>query len=191
MGESFATWTGGLLDVAQIAAIILGGWWAYFRFIRQREGRPRASLKHNIQHFDLDEDNYLVHVSEEVTNSGQVLLQLVKRTTRVQRVLPPDPEPLASFVSKNLHEVPWFQLTQPHEDVTEGDPPEIEPGETDHFDHDFIVPRSTNIIQIYSHFWNATRAEDDDRGWAQTTLYDLRREEAVEAELEDLKAKED
>lgn len=177
-------------NVAQMAALAIGGWWTYKKFFQKREDRPRATLSHQVTHFDIDRDHRLVRVQEQVTNAGEVLLTLSKRETRIQQVFPIDEEAVG-FLDAGEQEVPWPQLCPPHIVEDEDSPPEIEPGENDHFEHDFIIPADVEIVQIYSHFSNVSREEGDNRGWSQTTIHSLRDENRTQETIENLRAVEE
>ena len=191
IADALSSWSDVALNIAQVIALIVGGWWAYTRFIRQREGMPRADLKHEVRHFDLPDGRRLLRVIEQINNTGDVLLQLQRRITRLQQILPMEGAPLESLEKGDQQEATWFQLGRQHEVVNDAMPPQIEPGEKDHFEHDFLVDSEAQVIQVYSYFQNASGGEKDDRGWTLTTLYDLRNTQATEQEMTSLTTKEE
>jgi hypothetical protein len=73
--------------IFQIAAIVVGGIWAYRAFIKKREEFPRASVKHGISHLALDKERVLLRAEITVSNSGLVLLKMVSGIFRIDQVL--------------------------------------------------------------------------------------------------------
>lgn len=81
-------WSNVAANAAEVAALIVGGWWTYDRFIRQREIWPRATLEQLMSHRDLDTDHTLVRLELKIQNTGEVLLELTKARAEVYQVLP-------------------------------------------------------------------------------------------------------
>lgn len=187
--DTLNTWTEIGSNLAQVVALLVGAWWAYTRFIRQREEWPRATLHHHIQHFDLKDGRRVLRVVERIINTGPVLLEIRKKTMRIQQILPIDAVPLASLEAGDKHEAEWLQLGQ-HQTNDESNPTEIEPGESDQFEHDFLIDADVLVVQVYSYFRNIER-KDRELGWSMTTLYDLRSEEEEYETAQDLRSRED
>jgi hypothetical protein len=82
------SWSNVAANGAQIVAIAVGGWWAYSRFIRQREEFPRATLEQVVAHRELDRDNTFLRVAVRVDNVSTVLLRTEQVRTDVYQVLP-------------------------------------------------------------------------------------------------------
>ena len=119
---------------------------------------------------------------ERISNIGTVLLKVGDRKTLVQQVLPMEPAPLADLEGGTKHEAGWLTLGKPH--VAEGGAgaPELEPGESESFEHDFLIDDEADVVQVYSHFKNPRRRrrlgnfwKSDPRGWTITTVHDLSR----------------
>lgn len=187
--ETLGGWTGALSDIAGVVAIAVGGWWAYDRFIRERDEWPRATLEHYIEHFDLGINQLLVRVVEKIKNTGTVILEITERTTLVQQVLPANAEVLSRMVVENEQEAEWPVLGQ-HVIAEEIKKASIEPGESDHFEHDFVVATDVQVIQVYSYFKNI-KHQDREMGWPMTTTYDLRTEDSAKNRVEDATPKEE
>lgn len=179
--DAVAGWTEAASNVVQILAIIIGAIWTYMLFVRHREKWPRATLEHLIQHWSLDDRRRVLRVVEKITNTGGVLLRVSTRKTWVQQIHPMLPEPLQALEAGTSQEAPWPTLGT-HEKKEEKSPPELEPGESDHFEHDFLIDTEAETVQVYSHFenerrrsssWSRWRKVRDDRGWTLTTLHSL------------------
>lgn len=159
--------------VTTTLAIILGGWWAYFRFVRQREGCPRARIEHMVSFKRLSDSSTLLRVGVEIRNEGNVLLKWNEGLVRVQQVLPCPPETVAWL---------YERLESTETGQTEADWPllaeraiakhrqEIEPGEPDTTYFDFILGTPIESVLIYSHIRNATK---EGVGWNHTTMHDV------------------
>ncbi len=188
-----------ILNLAQAAALVVAAVWAYNKFIRQRERWPRATMEHKIQHIDLGNKQRLLRVVEKVTNTGTVLLRLAERKTWIQQILPADRGLLAAFEAGDSLEAPWPAIGKSHEIRDQSASPEIEPGESDHFEHDFLVDLDVEVVQVYSHFQNVRRnprwrrllRRKDNRGWPLTTIYDLRTSNETTNRIEDAAGKEE
>ena len=171
-----------LTDIAQslvtILAIVVSGVWGYWLFVRNRQRYPRAKLTHAIAHRAIADAKVLLHVTVTVHNIGSILLSLVNAETRVQQVFPPPPELLDS-IGKGLDPVPagkteveYWPLLDAHVTSFDKGSYEIEPGESQDIQHDFVLDASTQTIVVYSYFKNETK-RDREIGWDITTLYEL------------------
>jgi hypothetical protein len=163
------TWSEVARNAAEIVALIVAALWAYDRFIRQREKWPRAAIEHEVEHYDLRDGRRLLRVTERISNTGAVLLELAERITRVQQILPIEEESLASLQAGAGFEGMWFLIDQHSSDASMAPRP-IEPGETDQFEHDFLIAPNIEVVQIYSYFKNI-RYKKRGLGWGMTTLY--------------------
>lgn len=186
------SWTEPATDIAQIVAIIVGGLWAYLLFVKKRERWPRASLAHTITHWSLDDGRRVLRVAEKIANTGGVLLRIGDRRTWVQQILPMEPEPLRSLEEGKVAEAPWLTLGHPHENKAGPDAPELEPGEHEHFEHDFLIDDEAQVVQVYSHFHNPSRrrswwggSKADERGWTLTTVHDLQIKAVTKTDTEE------
>jgi hypothetical protein len=170
------SWSNVAANAAQVAAIVIGGWWAYDRFIRQREKWPRASLEQRMSHRALDDDRNFVRLDLRVQNTGEVVLQLTKVRAELYRVLPltqatSELVQQGKLIRDDDHEADWPCLTD-YEQAWEENQVEIEPGESDEFGFDFVIPAEVTTILLYAYIWNASKS-DREIGWPSTSLYDL------------------
>ena len=162
---------------ATTLALFVGALWTYLLFVRKRQKYPRARLRHRITHRDVGLGKVLLHVDVVVSNTGDVLVSLVESVTRVQQLLPlPDrvsekilagKDPVKSGES----EVQWDELDSHKVKWKKGDC-QIEPGDTQEINHDFILGAEIRTVEVYSHVTNEAKRPSE-LGWDLTTLYDL------------------
>jgi len=166
-----------IADIVQafftVAAIIGGGIWFY----RRRQRYPRADVTHAITHKALPNGKFLLHVAVTISNKGEVLLSLISGVTRIQQMLPLPASVLDTInkgldpVKKGQTEVEWPLIGERKPKWGEGKI-EIEPGESDHIDIDYILEGSVKSVEVYSYFKNASK-RGKEIGWQLTTVYDL------------------
>jgi hypothetical protein len=180
--------------IVQIGAILFGGWWAYRGFVRGRLKYLRATLRHSISHFDLDDGRRFLRVETTINNTGSVLLRLIDAIFRVDRVLPlpmsveRDLQTEAGPELENGLQIRWppvsDDLLREHQ-WAEGMRPELEPGESDVIICDFIVPGELKTVQVYTYFKNSKKGRwrwrpwrwkrgREEIGWPLSTFYDFK-----------------
>jgi hypothetical protein len=180
-------------QIVQIAAIILGGFWAYLAFVRGRLRFPHVSLQHSITHRTLDDGRRILRVGTTINNSGGVIVRLVSGTFRVDQVLPlPDQvssalETPRGPVSEGDLDIDWPPVDasafREHE-WPEEKRPEIEPGETDVIPCEFVVPAHLETVSVHTYLKNSKKGRwhwrpwrwrrgRRDIGWTLTTFYDF------------------
>ncbi len=82
----------GLESGATIIALIIGGLWTYWLFIRHRTGKPSADISHVVSTVALSSKNTLVHVEVKVRNTSKILMTLESGIVRLEVLLPLHPE---------------------------------------------------------------------------------------------------
>lgn len=163
--------------LATVAALALGGVWSYWLFVKRRQRYAHASIEHLVAHRHIGEGKVLLHVDTRVANIGQVLMSLVSMETRIQQVLPLPTDVAESIrqgddpVPEGETEVEW-PLIQSHRQEFKKGECEIEPGETQDINHDFILDADLQTVEIYSYVMNEEQ-RDRTLAWDLTTLYDL------------------
>lgn len=164
---------------ATTIALFVAGLWAYWLFVKNRERFPRASVTHETMVVRVSNNQWLLHVSTVVKNSGKVLLPLDTAFVRLQLV-----RPLPASIGKALtagqdpvpegqQEVDWPLLRSRHWEWPRG-AAEIEPGEQETLLADFFVDTSVDVVEVYSYVTNTTK-KGRTIGWGRTTLLDLAR----------------
>jgi len=180
-------------SVATIVALVVGGIWAYWAFVRERTRWPKARLELVLTHRRLTEETTLLHVKAKIHNAGRGLMTLTRIRMDVYRVRPltgAAERKLAGGCLKAKGETAadWPFLEQ-GEFLWGGDsgrtPPEIEPGENDEFGSDFLLPSDLESVHVYVYVENAARKRvrrigrwNDGKqrkplGWCVTAYYDL------------------
>jgi hypothetical protein len=176
VSEVAKNWSGFVADLAQVGAILIGGWWAYNRFIREREGRPRAALQLTVSHRKLSRQHTLVRVGLRIHNPGSVLLHLRQLRFDVYQVLPLADEAKSALEAGTLipsksGEAEWPCIGLQEQEWDEGKV-EIEPGEDDEYGRDFVIPSSLETIFVYAFVKNVSKAGRE-IGWTLSNFYDL------------------
>jgi hypothetical protein len=171
LSDSVEAWSNVAANAAQIGAILVGGWWAYNRFVRQRESFPRATLQQVITHRELNDAYTYLRVALKIENTSTVLLPNEQARTDVYQVLP-----LSPAVQQKLGRDELIPAGERYADwpcigsydlPTQG---KIEPGDSDEFSFDFVIPTEVTTVYLYSYVSNPTA---DNLGWGLSSLYDL------------------
>lgn len=159
------------------AGIVVGGVWTYMVFVKKRQKYPRASVRHDISHRNLGGGHVLLSVRATISNAGEVLLSLESAETRVQQVLPPlatlldDVKKGKDPVPTGETEVGWPLLCSRKSKRKIGEF-QIEPGESDSIQYDFILSEEVGTVEIYTYLKNEA-VHKRNIGWNVTTIYDL------------------
>lgn len=166
-----------IYNVLTSIALIVGGFWAYFLFIQNRQKFPRAAIKHQIMQKSLGNGKILLHVIIEVVNLGDVLVDLKSGKVRLLQVLPLDEDINKIIqsgedpVSDGQSEISW-PLMFSRKFLSKERPCEIEPKECESFQCDFVINNYVQTVSIYSFFQNKTK-KGRELGWACTTIHDI------------------
>lgn len=147
-------------SVATVIAIIVAGIW----FIERREASLKADITHTVIHRQIDDKQTWLRVSIKISNQGKRLLDLKSGLFSIHQILPLEPDDIPILKD---YRVNWPLIGKPCERELNI---KIEPGEADHLDHEFLIPRNVQTVEIYSYFQNP---ENQDIGWPKSTVYDL------------------
>jgi len=175
----------GAKDISEIIknyvtclTFLIGAVWAYMAFIRKRENYPCASVSHRLMHRRIDENRVFLKVIVDIKNEGDVMISLERKLVRVQQMIPWTSEALESVevgpdVTRNKEcEVEWPLLAEVDlHGEKQGE--EIEPGESDEFHVDFVIPAEVNTVVVYSYLKNV-RKRKKEIGWNTTSVYDIK-----------------
>jgi hypothetical protein len=153
-----------MADALTGIALLLGGWWTLFVLQRRRSHEVRAEVQHSYALW-MHGTTQVLRLAISLRNCGEVAINPGVSFTAVQK--PPAKLPSAQeLVEKSWQEFeridhPWAS----HLVV-------IEPGETETYFHDVIVPPECRYVQI------ATTVECEDGGidglnWDEVTLIDV------------------
>jgi hypothetical protein len=171
-------WIDIILSIFTIAAIIIGGIWAYMLFVKKRENVPHVEIEHELYHCEMPYEKYLLRLSLIIRNIGTVLLEVRHLKIKVKQIKPCNIEVLDIIknveypIRKGEDLLPWRVLYDKHIELEEGKYHEIEPGEEDYRYYEFIIPMNTENVIVSTHI--RYRYENEiDFGWQRTTVYDF------------------
>jgi len=169
-----------------IVAIVVGGFWTYNLFIKERKDYPHANIEQKLSHIALSDRINLLRLEIQLSNTGNSRLVLKKSVIRIQQILPvlpcTEPEPCAvNQVNTALKEIKrkedrfsWPLLSERNKIFPE--PLDIEPGEKDVIDFEFVIPLKVEAVRVYSYFRNEKKTKGaNEVGWSISTYYDLRK----------------
>jgi hypothetical protein len=165
-----------LSSAATIIGIIVAGIWTYQLFIRQRTLESRAEVRHEITQRALTPTQALVHVTVFVENKGNVELRPGGAYTLLQQVLPIDSamgERLQTgrdLFLEDSTEIRWPELRRIRWEPEKAGVT-IEPGETERWDADFLVPTRVVTVGVFSEF--SLDKTDTSVAWSAQDFYDL------------------
>ncbi len=147
-------------SIATVIAIIVAGIW----FIERRETSLKVDITHTVIHRQIDDKQTWVRVSIEIFNQGKRLLDLESGLFSIHQILPLESDNIPILKD---YRVDWPLISDPCKRKLNI---KIEPGEKDHLDHEFLIPRNVQTVEIYSYFQNP---ENPDIGWSKSTVYDF------------------
>jgi hypothetical protein len=165
----------GISALATTIAVFAGGLWTYQLFVKNREKYPRASISHNVSHIDLSVDVRVVSVAVTVSNAGKVLLQIQKLECRLLQLLPPAGsiathlESPSNLINNGHQKIAWPMLDRRTWNYAQGES-ELEPGEVETFNCDFVIGHDVHVVQVYSHLANVTKGII---GWSCSSRFDF------------------
>jgi hypothetical protein len=170
---------------ATCAAIGIGACWWW----RSRNWYPRVRIDHEIIVRHLGPDRTLVRVHIKLSNEGKQLVRLCTGRTRIQHVLPCLPEfadavqNLPMELSGHDQELGWKEICGRAMYGSGNQAREVEPGETDFVEQDFVIDRSVSCILVYTYIKNEYKSRTGwfgrtprEFGWSRTTVCDTNAE---------------
>lgn len=171
--ETFKEWLGMVAQVVGTAAIIIGGWWTYRLFVRQRTDVARANLTQSVEKVDLTPRSTLVRLDLAVENKGSTSIQ-----PRTLEAFIHNLRPIAEADLGHLNAIrpargetddtlDWPDLGKRELDLY-NEEFMVEPGETAHLWVDFLIPAGIEVFQVYSRL--DCGKEYDDLFWDVTSI---------------------
>jgi hypothetical protein len=156
---------------ATVLALVVGGVWTWMLFVRRRQRYPRADLRQSLAHWRLPDGRILLRISLVVENRGEILLSLAEGFVRVQRMLPWSEEDLVALETSDprTREVAWHLVEERPLQFARREF-EIEPGEKEQLDVDFLVDPEVERVVVYSYLRNRVKRRRD-IGWSVTSVY--------------------
>lgn len=178
---TFKDWVDIVQSIVTIVAVIVGGIWTYQLFIKERRDYPHANVEHKVSHLALPEKKRLLRVGLELTNAGSSLMDIDQAIIRIQQVLPVtscvgDPcaerqlKDASADVQRKDDRFAWPLIAE--RNVTANI--EIEPGEKQSLDYEFVIPVTVKAVRIYTYFRNQHRSSKrKEIGWYLSSYYDF------------------
>lgn len=155
-------------SVATVIAIIVGGVWTYWLFVRKRQSYPRAKIEHKISHRPTLGGKVLLSVDTIISNIGDVLISVESGRISVSQMLPPQSQLLNIIKGNNEVMVTnWQNLASQGTSKFE-----IEPGESHQLPYHFLIASDIQTIFVYTYFRNVEKPGRE-LGWEITTIYDI------------------
>jgi hypothetical protein len=165
-----------------VFGIIAAGIWAYYHFLIRRERYPRAAITHSIFCTPLGDGRSILRVRAKLSNVGAVVIKLTYARTFIEQFAPV-PEAVQTHLAAQEWpnnddcELPWPSVDGMREWNIPANSGEIEPGESEVFNSDFIVPAGVEQVLIYSFVTNALKAKTKtDIGWNDNVVVSIRQE---------------
>lgn len=170
-----------LQSITTIIAVIIGGFWTYDVFIKERRNVPHANIEHRISHLTLAKNAHLLRVGIELSNAGGSMMGISQSIVRVQQILPQvscagDPcavnqlKIAATEIDRKEDRFAWPLIAE--RNVTTRI--EIEPGEKQSLDYEFVVPATTKAVRVYTYFKNDQKSKKShEMGWYTSSFYEF------------------
>jgi len=178
--ETVKTMSDVAANAVTIIGVLVGGYWTYRTFIRERTKWPKATVELAMSHRKLNAEKTLLHVKVKIHNAGRGLMRLNRIRVDVAQVKPMPDETEKKLVAgclkpKDDSVADWKVLEEGefHWGAPgQGAQPELEPGENDEFGSDFFIASAVETVYIYVYIENEARKKNK-LGWCVTSYYDL------------------
>ena len=138
---------------AKVLALVVGGFWAYRKFIRNRTSYPIIDPSVTPSKARIA-GGWMIHVEVRIRNIGQGLAKMGDAELRLRQVVPM-PDEIESAVRNGFDpgadgesQVLWPSLAQ-RDWNAEAISFEIEPGESGALHADFFVPHEVQLVEFY------------------------------------------
>ena len=170
-------------SVVTVAAIVVGGYFAYYKLQLFRDVEPHLTITHEVSHRRIGESYTHIDVTAQLHNSSKVHIDLLKYTFRLQEMAPvsdTEIERLYAEVFVDRTEgseeyIQWPILDEIQFNKRMGEMV-IEPSETHRETFEFIVSAELETVLVYTYFHNSSHSEKSGsaaEGWGATTIYDI------------------
>ena len=187
MSQILKAWLDNIKVIVEITAIIIAGGWTYFLFVKNRINFPYVKLEHIVNHRKLSKQNNYLNVSVRICNTGKVVVKPIIGIIYVRQVVPLNRELKELIINGDVQDVregnvadlfhekgtqiSWREVGYRKTEWEKGEVV-IEPGESDDFYYDFILPTQISTVEITSYYQNYKKRKPIG-GWRLTTFYDL------------------
>jgi hypothetical protein len=162
---------GALQDVATVIGIGVAG----RMYFKRRQHMPRLDVSLSVTHHNLDDDRVLIAVRANLKNHGALPVTIPRAKAFVELIAP-----VTAEVEKHLAErvpdalvmnnvIAWNGIEECQCEPNMY----LEPGETDVYPWDFVIPTGVRTIQVYAHFDNERRSGEAALGWSARAMHDI------------------
>ncbi|MEA2602801.1 MAG: hypothetical protein QOF89_3793 [Acidobacteriota bacterium] len=178
-----------LSNTAQIAALLVAGWWTYSLFIRQRQNQTRANIEHQVTTLTDVCGCKTVRVRIDVENVGTVAIvpprgftavfQVRPVTEPLQQILSPEAAQIAvgSLVLTRPAKLKWPELARSNYKLGIREFL-LEPGESEALYCDFCLPASIEAVLVRTQIICGDR-NDPEQYWQEESFHPLSLEVAT------------
>lgn len=171
---------------ATVCAIGVGGWWTYTRFIRKREGAPRAKVSLSVRDFEVTDAKNVIHAVLRFENIGESLIKLNEFFVRFHLVLPADDKGISERFERAAKEtgfdiveegrsfIEWPELAYREVKDEKKDREglvHVEPGEKQTLYADAIIDSDIRLVRVYGYVHNS---KSRSIGWDCETFHKVR-----------------
>lgn len=163
-------------SAATVIALVVGGTWTYFLFVRNRLGYPAVQVQIMPQHVWLPNNKRLIHVAVTVENIGKVKWTASEAELRLRAVVPL-PDDVEELVNEGFDPVPpkrteiEFPMVAGRNWSWDAGDFEIEPEEDDTLHSDFVIDARISVVEFYFFIDNAKKKTG--MGWPTTLVHEL------------------
>jgi hypothetical protein len=156
--------------------VVIGAFWTYHLFVKNRQKYPKAEIEHKIEIRDiLDENFQLITLLITVKNISQILLPVEEYSIEIFQILPAidlkDKNEKGYFNQSKSLELPnnssIFKVTKKTKSNME-----IEPTEKVLLAHSVVVPKGIQTISVHSVVHNPSKSKKQ-FVWNNITTHDL------------------
>lgn len=174
-----------LVSIATILAILIGGFWTFLIFIKQRFHKPLLEINHKIELFPFNEEYTLLKLYICLENKGVTFIKGINGHIVITNLSPKAEDDLLKqkfikgedIIDNKTFEIEWDDLIRRTFKKKEH---YLEPKEKDDHIFDFIISNKINYIRIYTHIenntfrdWKKLWFKKKEYGWNKTSTLRL------------------
>lgn len=168
--ETFQAVAGGIESLTTAAGVVVGGFWAYRKFIRQRQGKPKCLISHQVSHRRMTGGRIVLSIDVVLANKGDALIEIRRVVLLIKQIIPPPANLLVGI--ETGAEVSGWPVIASSASPTGELFSLLEPGEEAATHLDFILDASIGSVAVYTHCQDRTQVGGN-IGWERTTIYDM------------------
>ena len=164
-----------------IAAIAIGGVYAFFKLEAFREFHPHLTITQHVKHRKIGDSYVHISIRAKLVNNSKVKIEILDASFWMQQIAPlldSDVEMLYSGFRSKPNRDKYFDYPTLMQFEREWDNDEfvIEPGESASENYEFIVKDELNTVSVTAFFNDQTTGStiDEQNGWAAISIYDLK-----------------